>query len=376
MQPRPLLTILVALFPACTKEAIEVGNLPDNTLSTGGNTTVGSLTGGAAAISGSAGGMSGTGGQSGATGIVGDCQGPRIFARDTNNYNIESSISLLPVTVKALSDLTFDWSNATADLRGRAVVPATDIAMVAVWVFYLNLKGLQTKLSNDSIVSTDVATLPLVYYPSGGKLSATLSELTLMGTPVALATLLSYFDPALYPPATTSYAMMVYSGTDIGGEPLMIQAIQLDSTVPATTVAMRPDSTTMTFAADLQSLSPIAVVPGQAALSLDFGNMIKNALGNVWDSSYITSAVIGHYTESAAELENSFPNLDRVATDFYQGAVGSGTVVDLASLTTVAGQHFAGIDGTGTWLLGLFCDTCGNPSPWYLTILRPCKSAP
>jgi hypothetical protein len=373
---RQLSTVLfVLLFSACTKDGISVGSI----VGVGGTTTVASPTGGATVAPISAGGTSGAGsGQGGAAGAGALCAGPKIFASDANNYNVAISLSLVPITAKALTDLTFDWTSATTDLRGRAMVPATDIAMVSVWMFNLNLKGLQTKLNNDSLMPVDLTfTPPRVYYPDGRTLSAKLSELTVDGRAVDLAAELGYFDPAAFPPESFTYAMMVSSGTAFGQGTLMIQAFQVDNAAAGTAVGMAPKSTTLTFVADLRSLAPTAAPVGHAALSLDWSRMSKNALGSDFAFSAITSAFVGHYTQSIAELEsNSFLNLDRVATDLFQGRITTSTSVDLATLKTAGGKSFAGIDETDTWLLGLLCDSCRNPAPWYITVLKPCGLTP
>ena len=38
------------------------------------------------------------------------------------------------------------------------------------------------------------------------------------------------------------------------------------------------------------------------------------------------------------------------------------------------GASFAGIDGTGTWMVALVCGNCRNPAPLYMTILKPCST--
>jgi hypothetical protein len=42
---------------------------------------------------------------------------------------------------------------------------------------------------------------------------------------------------------------------------------------------------------------------------------------------------------------------------------------------TKTNAPFAGIDDTGTWLVGLICGNCRNPAPWYMTIAKPCTAA-
>jgi len=370
-----LLTVaFVLVSPACTKDSINVGGIPGS----GGNGAAASPSGGTATATVSTGGVSGgAGGLGGAAGTGASCAAPNLVANEANDYNIASSLALAPTTVAALTNLTFDWSNTTVDLRGRTLDPAKDIAMVAIWIFALDFKGFTTKLNNDSLTQADLVAVPFVYYPDGSKQSAKLSEFTMNGAPIDLSSVLVYFDTASYPSGSYTYAMMASSGKILGQGTLMIQAFFIDGESPDTTVAMTPASTTLTFAADLRSLTPMAVPVGQAALALDFGRMTKNALGFDWHPGSVTSAVIGRYTQSLDELESSsFLNLDRVATELYQGKVTTTTSVDLATLKSAAGTSFAGVDATGTWLLGLLCDSCHNPVPWYLTVLKPCGSSP
>jgi hypothetical protein len=332
--------------------------------------------------SGGVGGL-GSGGVGGAAGVPGtgsSCSGSDIVARDSNNYTIATSLRLASVKVKPLADLTFDWSGVTADLGGRAVAPATDIAMVYVMAFALSLNGLQNKLNTDTLASRDLLLVPPpAFYPKGGMLAAKLSEFTLNGTPIGgglidLATILEFFDPAKYPPESTSYLMMASAGTISFQDVFMMQAFQLDTASSNTTVTMGPNSTNMSFSADLHSLTPVGVPTGQATLTLDFGRAIsRTGSGGGWDPSMITSAFIGHYPQNLSELEAGIFKLDLIATDYFWTDITGGTTVDFAALKTAAGKRFTGIDATGTWLLGLPCDSgCTNRAPWFVTVLKPC----
>ncbi len=366
-----LIGSLVVLFSACTHDSIDVGSIdPDagtpaaTTGGTGGTTTDPPATGGAAGT--------GAGGAGGNTSMPGPCLGSTMRASGASNYNLASSLAFANGTVKPLTELTFDWSEATVDLRRRAMNPATDIAMVTVWMFELNLRGLQTKLNNDSIVASDLTFAPLVYYPDGSKLSAKLSEFTMLNAPVDIATVLPYFDPSQFPAEGHTYAMMVSASRVLGTQTLMVQAFQVENDSANTTVAMVPDSTTMAFAADLRSLTPMPVSVAQPTLLLDWSGMSTNALGLGFTPSSITAAFVGHFVQGLPELEASFPNLDGVASELFRGPVTGPASVALSTLKTSAGNGFAGIDRTGTWLLGLLCEGCHNPSPWYVTVLAPC----
>ena len=117
----------------------------------------------------------------------------------------------------------------------------------------------------------------------------------------------------------------------------------------------------------------ITGVPGgTAALMLDWSQMQTNALGAQFKEGYVTSAVVGHYTQTPAELEAAFLDLDSIATATYRAAIDAGSVLDFTMLKDAGGAPFPGIDDSGTWLVGLFCGNCRNPAPWYMTILKTC----
>ncbi len=163
-----------------------------------------------------------------------------------------------------------------------------------------------------------------------------------------------------------------------GSFPLLALACGGSSSEPATTVKLTNDSTKLTYTADLHSLTVTEVTGGTAALKLDWSQMEmgkKNALGAEFKQGYVQRAVVGHYTETPAQLEGKFLDLDRIATSYFRAEITTGSELDFTMLTGDNGAAFSGIDGTGTWLVGLICGQCRNPAPWYMTVLKPCSGA-
>jgi hypothetical protein len=101
--------------------------------------------------------------------------------------------------------------------------------------------------------------------------------------------------------------------------------------------------------------------------------MKTNALGNTFTPTSITSALLANYTQTPAELEAKFLDLELIAATLYKTNIDTGTTVDFSSLKDSNGNAFSGIDGTGTWIVALQCGGCRNPAPWYLSILKPCS---
>ena len=58
------------------------------------------------------------------------CFGANVVANENNNYAFSSTITLPPVTVAPMSNLTFDWSGLTKDFLGP---PAHTRPRISAW---------------------------------------------------------------------------------------------------------------------------------------------------------------------------------------------------------------------------------------------------
>jgi hypothetical protein len=187
-----------------------------------------------------------------------------------------------------------------------------------------------------------------------------------------------YFDATVYTPANSTFLVGVQTGTEIGRQLRMLQAFNLDASSAVTNVVLTDDSTKLTYTANLHSLRATGVPGGTPNLTLDWSDMVTrmapNALGAVFKDAYVTSAIVGHYSQTPAQLEAQFLDLDGIAIATYRADIPFGSVLDFTQLMDENGASFPGIDDDGTWLVGLFCGNCRNPAPWYLTILKPCST--
>jgi hypothetical protein len=306
------------------------------------------------------------------------CVGTNVVANEKNNYAFSSKITLSPVTVAHMSNLTFEWGGLTRDFLGRTLTPATDLNMAIVMFWDLPLATFETDLNADALYPADLIVSPPLNLPLAGATSGRLYDFMINGTAVTPAMINTYFDATMYTPATSSFLVGVQTGTEIGRQLRMLQAFDLDATSSVTNVALTDDSTKLTYTANLHSLRISGVPAGTPNLTLDWTDMVTrmapNALGAVFKDAYVTSAVVGHYTQTPAELEAQFLDLDRIAVATYRANIPFGSVLDFSTLKDENGASFPGIDENGTWLVGLFCGNCRNPAPWYLTILKPCST--
>jgi hypothetical protein len=308
------------------------------------------------------------------------CTDGNIVANEANDYAFSSTITLPPVTVKSMSNLAFDWSQVTQDFLGHTVDPVADLNTIVVMLWQMSLAEFEKELNADSLQTKYlVVSPPPSLMPSAGMTSAMLYDFTINGSSIAPAMFNMDFDPVAFPPATTTYLLAAQTGTNLGTGIRMLQAFQLDDASTNTAVTLTNSSASLMYTADLHSLHPTGVPAGTAAMTLDWGSLDgkTNALGGTFIATNITSAIVGHYTQTPAELETQFLDLQLIATDLYTANIPPGTTLDFTTLADSGGNPFPGVDSTGTWLVGLTCGNCKNPAPWYLTILvpaaQPCK---
>jgi hypothetical protein len=301
------------------------------------------------------------------------CSGANVVANEKNNYAFTSTIVLPPVKVAPLSNLTFDWSGLSRDFLGHPINPATDVVQAIMMIWALPRADFETALNADELYPADLVVSPPLVHPIAGATSARLHDFMVNGTAVTMEMFDAYFDVSLFPPATSTFVVALQSGTEIGRDILMLQAFELDAASTSTNVSITDTSTALTYRANLHDLTITGVPGGTPAMTIDWLPMKTNALGAEFKENYITNAVVGHYTQTPAELEAKFLDLDRIATATYTADVPAGSTLDFTTLRDENNAAFPGIDDNGTWLIGLVCGNCRNPAPWYMSILKPCS---
>jgi hypothetical protein len=310
------------------------------------------------------------------------CVGANIVASEANNYKFSSTMSLPSTTVKSMTNLKFDWSTMTKDFLGHSLSATADVNTVSVLMWTIPLTTLQINLNLDNLQQSDLLVVPPPSLnPAAGVTSSMLYDFTLNGTAVTPDQYNGYFDPSKYPASQYSYLVAAATGTTIGQGFRMLQAFNLDPSSSSTTVNITNDSTKLTYNANLHSLTITGVPEGTPNLTLDWtmisdpANPGKNALGTDFKDGYITSAIVGHYTQTPSQLETQFLDLELIATNLYRADISIGSTLDFTTLKDSSGGSFPGVTSDGTWLVGLVCGVCRNPAPWYMTILKPCAPA-
>ena len=302
------------------------------------------------------------------------CTNGTMIANETNDYTFTSSLMLHPVKVKPMSDLAFNWGGVTQDFLGQPVNAVNDLNTIFLLLVNLPAATFEMQLNNDTFSTSSIAIPgpPPAYMPTNGVTMQTLYNNFMGAYTVDASMAAQYLDAATYTPSNSTYVVAAQTGTSMIGTGIrMLQSFELDPSSSNTTVTMTNSSTTLTYSANLHSLHPTGVPMGKADLTLDWGQIQTNALGQPFVATNVARAIVGHYTQTPSQLESQFLDLQTIAQDLYTADIPSGSVLDFTQLKDQAGNSFSGVDSTGTWLVALICTGCRNPAPYYLTILEP-----
>jgi hypothetical protein len=324
-------------------------------------------------------GSGGTAG-SGGTGASATCDAPdgHLVITDDTNYSLPSTLSVKHATLKDATDLEFDWGGLEHDLYGRDLDARVDIDLLLVSLWRLTPEALTSALERDALSTNDSVGV-ITTYPKDDYTSQHLLGFDFTGNPIPEGDIWNYFDTKdpdfHYPADTHTFLVIAETGTVLGKGGRMLSYFTLDPASSETKLTLDDDSAQVTYDVDLARARPVRVPSASPAITIDWGKMETNALGNPYDWNQINDAVVAHFTnETLDDLENDFLNLESLAEGWWRGEVEAGKSIDLATLSSSSGEPFPGIDAQGIWLTALFCTiNCGNPAPWSITILRVCE---
>lgn len=329
----------------------------------------------------------GTGGQSGQvpSGVGGNatsvCEGGTVLGlTDSSNYSLTTTMDVGMSVLKSSSDLLIDWTNLSVDFFDDPVSASADIQMVLLSLWQMSPEEIEEKLSTDTLNANDQKGV-LSIYPDGTFTSRnlfTFNALDRTNTPIPEEDIRVYLDTGTYPPASYTFLAIAQAGTSPGQDARMLRMFKLDDAAVETTLSLDNSSTLLTAQASFAAAVPVQLPPSVPDLSVNWGGMMVNALGNPFLPTQITKAVVAHFeTETLQELEGDFLHLEDRADRWYEGSGIAGTSIDLSTLTDSTAGAFPGVDAEGLWLLALFCTKqCNNPAPWAIAILKPCDPVP
>ncbi len=286
-----------------------------------------------------------------------------VYLADANNFSYVGTIDARSNLVASGVNITICFNLMLEDIQCHEVDPITEVGIVTMARFNnLMEEEVEEQISNDTLPQSAVSGY-LSFLVEDGETCVELEDFTLQGTPVDLAN--EFYEGG------GTYLILVGAGTDPGQGTLAMEFLAPVEGNDTTEVYIDTGCGTLDFTADLSSLEPAALPSAGESWPVDWGDLSVTGLGNPLSLSDIDRVMIGHYADlSVADLEESFLDLEYVASDLWYLDLSGGFSADLADATGDSGS-FPGFGEDGTYVLALMCTTCSNPAPLFLTVVQP-----
>ena len=317
-------------------------------------------------------GTGGTGGTGGGT------SGAGVQMKDVNNFTtLNSKLNIQTIETAPAASLDISWAGITNDILCHPVNPAEDIDDVV----FLRLndpsqENIAKKLDGDGIASADLKSPGAFEFQPKGMTASKLKDFSFQGTSVDVNQ--NYAEDA-----TSTYMLIFQKGIALGHGAISMVFLKPTATSQNTTVTApsnTPDAAgkcpLLDFSADLTtSLVPVKVSKTGPWI-LNWSGVKTDSRMQPLQKTGIDRMLIGFYAnKTPANLQTDFLNLEINDTASWElpftGAVTSASLG--AAKNRKDGTPFPGFDQPtpGTWILGLFCGSCQNPAPLFVTILEP-----
>jgi len=256
-------------------------------------------------------------------------------------------------------DVHMDFSQLTEDMLCHDMDPVADVDSLGLTRFPLLTEAeVATGLTNNSLLQSN--TNGYLACEPGDNTWCDLSEFNFGGT---------YYDAvSVYAESGGVYLLVVATGSKPGQGGLFLAFLQPRASSDVTDVKFENDCGVVDYGVDLESLTKPSV-PANGPWVIDWSNVSATGNGQPVSPGKLDEVLVGHYTETPAEIQERFTDLELMASELYKLELTGGTDADLSGLADVDGNAFPGFTPDGTWILGLRCTSCTNPAPIFLTVV-------
>jgi hypothetical protein len=298
-------------------------------------------------------------------------KGRDLVMTQANNYAYSNTIDIASVDVQAGSDLTFDWSGLTTDVRERPQDPS-QVQQMSFVKFAYPLEELLPLIATNQIDAQKEA--DEIYLFDNNISSDDPKTTTAALTTFAITGITFVPEELLLEDPSATWLVSALNKPRGSIDLLMSKAVIPSGTATNTTdVTLGTGDTTLDFTVDLHSAPPIEASAGEKSYSLDWTDVKTDVYGNDFNSVSGDELLIGHYTGSVGDVEANFLQLDSpdVADGIWRASVVQSTSLDdLSAAVDDAGDPFPGFTADGTWLIGVVCTTCSTPVPLLLSVVE------
>ena len=284
---------------------------------------------------------------------------------DAHNYQISASLDIPSFATTEQADILVDWAGLAHDFRCAELDPVTDIDKVSLMAFpSLTEEEIEVGLAADSLLQSALG--GYVELVVDATTEVQISDLAFFTTDVDIELELTE--------GSATWMMLFTTGTEIAVGARMMIFLRPERDADALSITVPDACGVLSADAELDALEPIPVAAVADGWLFDWEGLATDGRGLPLTAGAIDTAMLARYDLTTEQLESSFLEIETLADSLWEGPIAAGTQLELTELTDGDDQSFAGFgeaSGDQVWLLALFCSTCSNPAPLFLTRLEP-----
>ncbi len=282
-----------------------------------------------------------------------------ISLQNENNYSWSGGLVISSFQTAEHVDVHIDFSALTLDMLCHEMSPVTDVDTLGLTRFPL-LTQLQVAqgLTNNSLLQANTNGY-LACEPEDAT-DCYLSDFNFGGT--------VYDAIPTYDASGGVYLLSVSKGNTPSQGGLFLAFLEPVAESTVTEVSLQNDCGLVDYDVDMESLAKLEL-PAAGPWNIEWSNVSISGNGQPVVPGKLDEVLVGHYTQTPAEIQAQFTDLEPLAAELYKLELTGGTDADLAGLADADGNAFTGFTTDGTWVLGLRCTSCTNPAPLFLTVV-------
>lgn len=282
-----------------------------------------------------------------------------VLLQNDNNYSWSGGLVIPSFQTAEHVDVHMDFSPLTVDMLCHDMDPVADVDNLGLTRFpRLTQAEVATGLTNNSLLQAD--TNGYLSCEPGDATSCELSDFNFGGT---------FYDAIpTYDEAGGVYLLVAATGSTPGQGGLFLAFLEPLAASSETNVSLQDDCGVVDYDVNMESLAKLEL-PAAGPWAIDWSEVSISGNGQPVVPGKLDEVLVGHYTETPAEIQAQFTDLEPLAKELYKLELTGGTDADLSGLADADGGAFPGFTTDGTWVLGLRCTSCTNPAPIFLTVI-------
>lgn len=275
---------------------------------------------------------------------------------DEHNFSYSADVSVEVVEGLEFSGQTgIEWSGFTTDIHGHSRGDVFEVESTTLLAFLeLTPDEVLAGFAQDNLPQAEIG---LIAQCEGVEERCNLEDYALLDRPVDAQ---DYYEEG-----RGTWVVMLTSSAEAGAHAFVLAQ---PSKTGSETISITDQTSSLDAQVDFGSLTPLVLAAG-TDITVDWSGLGRDGLGNDLTLQGLSRMLVARYPDPVSTLENQVFDLERVADQQWEADLSGRTSLHLGELQ--GETPFAGLDEDGTWLMAMWCESCTNPAPKFVTVMVP-----